>query len=442
MPTSKEFAEARALFAANLRLRQRYTTLLPVVQTARATVQLRAHQTNYRGDPAQLANAVPLLRTADPPLAAAITRNYRHLLEDLLKGAPDPGLPPLRIDYHSLAHHIRPYLVTAFVNLVVAGRYPLLDLVSSDPVAGRLVYVHTGGPCPHGQWKELLPTISDYLGGHYEITSQTISTITLSRRTPLPNVLPFAPSMLRPDSLFLGIQTDTRAAVHLPFSEMSSGTFLVGASGSGKSNATHLVMQSFLANLHLFEAVYLIDGKEGMTFAPYRKMAPGKLHFLTDEPDVWRLIGKLAVVVRERNAALANMGLDKATNNFIAVLIEEISTYTTKPATDDKAMLKAHGQFIADLASLARKGRSAGLKTLITAQDPTQDQVPTAVRANCQTTIIFRLNIDQHCNAALAGEIVPGADPRKLITGRALLKRDNGTLVTVQLPLAEPGRNP
>ena len=123
---------------------------------------------------------------------------------------------------------------------------------------------------------------------------------------------------LRRDALFLGINTDTHAPTYLPFAEMTSGTFVVGAAGSGKSNATHLLMQSILANLHLFQAVFCVDGKEGMTFARYRTAAPGKLRILTDEPDLWALTRELVAVTRARNATLARMGLDKAPNNFIA----------------------------------------------------------------------------------------------------------------------------
>ena len=60
--------------------------------------------------------------------------------------------------------------------------------------------------------------------------------------------------------------------------------------------------------------------------------------------------------------------------------------------------------------------------------------MPTSVRANCQTSLVFRLGIDQHATTML-GELTPTTDPRKLTTGRALLKRDNGTIITVQFPI-------
>lgn len=357
--------------------------------------------------------------------------------------ALEPGVPkprPHQVDFHALKTG-RAYLLGPYLGIHPGDRYARLCLARSRPAAGLLVILQSGGPIDADLWRSHLPRINAWLGGNWSVTATAANTITLIQRPELPKSIIMQPGYLRAGALFIGINTDTHQPAYLPFSEMTSGTFIVGAAGSGKSNATHLLMQSILANLNLFQAVFCVDGKEGMTFVRYRNAAPDKLRVLSDEADLWKLTHELVAITKARNATLARMGFDKAPNNYIAVVIEEMSTYTAKPSSDGKSEAnKAHAQFITDLASLARKGRSAGLKILITAQDPTQEQVPTSVRANCQTTLIFHLGIDQHATAVLGGEIPPGYDPRKLTTGRALIKRDNGTITTVQFPfLPEPG---
>ncbi|MEQ1719479.1 MAG: FtsK/SpoIIIE domain-containing protein [Hyphomicrobium sp.] len=338
--------------------------------------------------------------------------------------------------------HARPYLLGPYLGIHPGDRFARLCLMRSVPSRGRLVIIQSGGPIDADVWRSHLPKINAWLGGAWAIADVAATAIRLIQRAELPKEIPMRREYLRNGALYLGFSTETQQPTYLPFSELSSGTFIVGAAGSGKSNATHLLMQSILANLHLFQAVLCVDGKEGMTFARYRNAAPAKLRILTDEPDLWKLTAQLVAITKARNATLARTGMDKAPSNYIAVVIEEMSTYTAKPATDNRAVIKAHGQFINDLAALARKGRSAGLKILITAQDPTAEQVPTSVRANCQTSIVFRLGIDQHATTML-GELTPTTDPRKLTTGRALLKRDNGTIITVQFPIMpEPGGRP
>ena len=444
-----QLAEARTLVAQRLdmiaKLHSVTMQMAPFkrrVETAQAQFFQRI---KFDKHPENLAGLAELAQRNGPSNRRFLTLYYEWFLRDMI----DPLLPmdipqsmrrPHQVNFHTLPHGARPYLLGPYLNIHPGNRFPRLCLERSVPTEGILHIIQTGGPVDAAFWRAQLPTINAWLGRRWVITEVTGSSLSLFQRADLPKVIPMQRAYLRPSELFLGINTETHQPEHLPLSELTSGTFIVGAAGSGKSNATHLVMQSVLANLNLFQAVFCVDGKEGMTFARYRTAAPHKVRILTDEPDLWRLTSQLVAITRQRNATLARMGLDKAPNNFVAVIIEEMSTYTAKPATDDRATTKAHAQFIADLSTLARKGRSAGLKILITAQDPTQEQVPTAVRANCQTSIIFRLGIDQHATTVLGGEIPPGHDPRKLTTGRALIKRDTGTLMTVQFPIVpEPG---
>lgn len=442
MITPAELAQARTLVAVRRAHTRNLADLTSAVQRASAhytaTNTYLSERLKFRIYPERLAGIAELAQRNTPPFRRDITMRYEMFLNDMIDpfslepGAPKPR--PRQVDFHELHSQARPYLLGPYLGIHPGDRFARLCLDRSTPSRGTLVIIQSGGPIDAALWRAQLPRVNAWLGGTWAIAEAGANTLTLIQRPELPAQIPMRQDYLRNGALFLGFDTENQQPTYLPFAEMTSGTFVVGAAGSGKSNATHLLMHSILANLNLFQAVFCVDGKEGMTFARYRTAAPDKLRILTDEPDLWALTTQLVAITRARNATLARQGLDKAPNNFIAVLIEEMSTYTAKPATDDKAVLKAHGQFINDLASLARKGRSAGLKILITAQDPTVEQIPASVRANCQTSLVFRLGLDQHATMMM-GELQPGFDPRKLTTGRALVKRDNGTLTTVQFPV-------
>lgn len=440
--TPDQFARAATLIRATDAEERAIHVLGDLIEIAKMQADQRAiardRLTNFAFDPSSLAGAIPLYRRTDPETCRTIQLRYHQLLAEIAE-AYGPGTKPRKIDFHGLnPPEARAYLLAPYLDLMVGGAFPRLDLDRSDPARGHLVYTHTGGPADPAQWRPHLARISAWLGANFQIGDHTATTVTLIRRPQLPAVIPMDRRWIAPGKLFLGIDIETQRPAHLPLTAMPSGTLVVGRAGSGKSNATHVLMQSVLASLHLYQAVFLIDGKQGHTFRRYRTTAPEKIRVLTEEADAWRLMRQLAPVIEARNATLAEKGLETAPNSFIGVFIEEMSAYTAKPATDDKAEIKAHGQFLNDLAALARRGRSAGLKMIITAQDPTDDQVPTRVRSNCQMVLAFRTPIDSHATM-LMGELDAENDPRSLPQGHARIRHDSGLFQTVQFPLAING---
>lgn len=434
---------AKALIARKLERARKINALKSLIQSAGIVAHsrnlARYRLAGFRQDPGRFAGLDALYRRTDDETRRVIAERYAEMLTDMLQ-SPAPGVRPLKIDFDALPLPARPYLLAPYLSMVVGHAFPRLDLLRSDTRRGVLVYVHAGGAVDEDAWWRQLGRISAWLGDNWQIAGQAATTIALVRRQSLPRRIPMQARFVAADALCTGLDTDSGMPAHIPIRDLSSGTLIVGASGSGKSNATHVLMQSILANLAQFQAVFCIDGKEGLTFARYSLAAPEKIRILVEEADVWRLVERLVEVVRKRNARLRDQGLDSAPDQFIAVMIEEMSHYTAKPATDDKAELKAHAKFIHDLATLARRGRSAGLKVFVTAQDPTDNQVPTTVRSNCQTIISFRVPVDAHA-IMLFGQLdgLP-ADPRKLPCGRALIKRDDGTITSVQFPvIPQPG---
>lgn len=441
--TPAQFQRAKALVQAIEAKRARVAALKSYVESARmvtyAASSRRIDACLFPIKPERLAGAVAHHRRTDPDTKRMILERYHQLLAEMLE-SPYAGIKPTKVDFDALPHEARCYLLAPYLKLVVGNAFPRLDFQQSDPVRGVLVYTHTGGPADPEAWRPHLPQVSAWLGSNWQLMPHTATTITLIQRAELPAAIPMQAAMIRQSALFTGIDTATHQPTYLPFADMTSGTFVVGASGTGKSNATHILMQAILANLHLFQAVFCIDGKEGITFARYKTAAPAKLRILIDEPDVWKLTGQLVAIIRKRNASLRDAGLDSASTNLIAVLIEEMSTYTAKPSSDGKSQAnKDHARFLDELAMLARRGRSAGLRLIITAQEPTDNQIPTTVRGNCQTVIAFKIPTDAHATMVF-GQLDPSRDPRKLTRGRALIKHDNGTIQSVQFPVIPPPR--
>lgn len=363
---------------------------------------------------------------------AMLRDSYHRLLGDLAEPSPIR-----RIDFHALPQGARPYLLGPYLGSLVGGCYPRLCWDSSNPTRGILTFVFSGGPADVEAWRQRMPDISAWLGHAWTLGRTTANTLTLIRRAPLPDTLPFLRHHLKPGALFLGIDVETHQPATLPFAEMTSGTFIPGASGTGKSNALHIIVQSLLANLRVFEAVYLIDGKDGVAFNRYRHAAPGKVHVLWQDADVWKLVGDLTQLMRRRNEAQREQNIDNATRDFIAVVIDEMATFTAKPSVDSKHPdNKLHAKFIDDLTMLARRGRSTGLRLILSAQEPVAEQIPASVRANCLTSISFRLPVDAHATAMFGQLDGLPADPRRLLRGRALFKNGlSGDVRHVQFPV-------
>ncbi len=441
-PTDAQIHRAAFLIKATAANEKRIPILGKLVEAAQAVAdknaQARNARLNFTHFPDQLAGALELARRSDSDTRQEILLRYRNLLASLLH--PMSCLSP-RADYDGLKPQARVYLLAPYLKLVVGDAYPMLDFKLSDPTRGVLVYTHTGGPADTDAWRPHLPAISAWLGGNWQLTGSTATTVTLTCRPALPVVIPMAAGYLRSGHMYTGIDIATHAPAYIPFVDMTSGTFIPGASGTGKSNALHILLQSLFANLDQSSHVYLVDGKDGVAFNQYAGKN-SKVTVLWEEADLWKLTTELVGTMRDRNAAQREAGTDNATKDFIAVVIDEMSTYTAKPSSDGKSDAnKAHARFLDELAMLARRGRSTGLRMIITAQEPTDNQIPTTVRNNCLTTIAFKLPIDAHATATFGQLDGLPADPRKLTRGRALIKHGmTGEMQFVQFPVVTPKR--
>lgn len=451
-PTPAQLDEARALMRTVVERRARLVEAKWQRDAAHALHDSWGKRVrdelDLRKDPGNLANLSGLYHAAPPLTRRYIRSTYRFFLREMIDPLPSihPGVSkprPRTVDYAALPILARPYLLGPFLGIQQNGRWAEIDLDNTTDPRNRLVVLQTGGPVDIDLWRSRTADISawlrgDVLPGTWTVTHHATSTVTLTRQSTLPKVIPFERTHLAAGSLFVGIDVVQRTPVHIPFADLTAGTYIPGASGSGKTSALHILLRSIFANLDLFAAVYLVDGKDGVAMNRYARLHP-KVHVLFDEPDVWTLAADLTAVMRERNAEQRALGTDKATSGFIAVVIDELPTFIAEPGKDRK---KDHDAFLDNLQKIAMRGRSAGIRMFLITQTPVKEQIPVTLRTNCATTIAFRLPEQSHATS-IFGTLDATNDPRKLPTGQAVVwQSESGKLTKVQFPVAplyQPG---
>jgi hypothetical protein len=453
-PTFEQFQHARTVVQSIMERRRAINLLRGQLDARDSTVDandaVRCSRFAFRDNPNLLAGTLEILRKSrDPETVRLVNFWYGWLLEEMLDPLV-PGARPRKVDFTSLTYAARPYLLGPFLNIVVGREFARLSFQGSHPEQGLLVYETQRGPSDPAIYRANLPTIASWLNSMWVPKDHTWTVaghgpnhVTLQRREGLPRLLPFTDRCLKPGQLFLGFEAESHEPFHIPFADLTSGTLIPGAAGSGKTNGMHVILRSLFANLDQFAHVYLIDGKEGVAFHRYAKMHP-KVAVLWDEQEVWDLTSRLVAEMQQRNARQREAGIDKQSRDLVALVIDEMATYTHKPSVTDKALNKRHGQFVDELAMLARKGRSVGFKLMVSAQEISEAHVPLPVRNNCQTIISFRIGIDQHATM-LFGQLTDlPADPRRLERGFALIKNsESGSLSMVKFPvIAAPGARP
>ena len=195
----------------------------------------------------------------------------------------------------------------------------------------------------------------------------------------------------------------------VPISNVS-GVVVGGLPGSGKTAWLTQTLASF-SGCDSAQMV-VIDGKGGMDLSALK---PRSYQFVDDDMDLDAVIAALHEVkelVRERSQNLHEL---LGTSNFwnhgptpevpvVLVLIDECQTYLDPRQLVGKEN-KAKGAEIHALVSfLVRKGRSAGVVTILTTQKPTADSLPTDIRDNSSVRVCFGVQSRYAAEAVLGDD--------------------------------------
>lgn len=443
-PTPATFAEAKRLVASIAAKSQRIANLHALIDAAKtnqaAQHYTRAERLDFYSHPERLAGAVEFYRRTDPETRRLLPMRYHMLLADMLE-APLPGMKPRKVDYDALPPAARPYLLAPYLQLDIGTAYPRLCLDRSEPTKGRVTYISAGGAIDVTAWQQSLSKIDAWLGGSWAVDAHTATTITLIRRTPLPDVIPFNPAWLKDQHLFLGIDIATHSPFYVPLKDMTH-TLVCGTTGMGKSNGLHVLVRSLLHNIRHFEHVHLVCGKGGVAFRRYTGIHP-KVSTWSEPDDLWKLTADLVATMKARNARMAAEGRDNTFTGYIALVIDEFGAFNSCDDPDKKSeAYKAHQTFLANMMHLGKRGRSAGIRLILTVQEPTDRDILSGIRNVLPSTLAFRLPMVQHATAVF-GELggLP-VDVRRLRRGIAIIRTPNDIHnIVINIPILHQCRD-
>lgn len=360
---------------------------------------------------------------------------------DQLLPCSDPENERGHVNYAFLAWEGRLVALGAYLGIKrVTDGYPVLVFNRDDLADHRFVYRHLGGPCDLAEWTAKLPQIRDHLGPDKEWFVRKVDGehIELTNRDPLPAVIDFEPGILKQGYFFLGYAIGTGEPFQVLIDDVLHAV-IAGVTGTGKSTAMHSMVMSALYSLDRFDAIHLYDGKSGEEFSRYAGLP--KVHVVPDRAAVYDLASDLVALMTTRQADNARHRRRRFVGPLTWLILDECQTlFDVKPT--DPLMKARHGQFLIDIADIARRGRSANLRLLFTTQKPTADALPTEIMANCATKLAFRLGISNTQHGMFPGKSnLP--DLMSLPKFRAVfLDGDSQVLTSIQVTLPDETLDP
>ncbi|MEQ1695255.1 MAG: FtsK/SpoIIIE domain-containing protein [Hyphomicrobiaceae bacterium] len=396
---------------------------------------LRARE-NYRDDSTKTDGLIERFLNGDGELADIICQSAVALMpcSDSEDFRPHPVYP-------LLPHDGRLVMLGAYLGIKrLPDGYPVLVLDRDNLANHRYVYRHFGGPADLGEWQAKLPQIRDHLGPDKEWFVRKLDGehIELTYRAPLPAVIDFEPGVLKQGHYFIGYAIDTGDPFDVPIDDVLHAV-IAGVTGTGKSTAMHAMVMSALYSLDRFDAIHLYDGKSGEEFSRYAGLP--KVRVVPDRAAVYDLAADLVALMTARQADNARHRRRRFVGPLTWLILDECQTLFDVKPTD--AIGKArHGQFLIDIADIARRGRSANLRLLFTTQKPTADALPTEIMANCATKLAFRLGISNTQHGMFPGKAnLP--DLMSLPKFRAVfLDGDSQVLTSIQVTLPDETLDP
>jgi hypothetical protein len=208
----------------------------------------------------------------------------------------------------------------------------------------------------------------------------------------------------------LGLGVDERGTMRsLPLNNVS-GVVVGGLPGSGKSAWLASALGAFGS---CPEAQFVvIDGKGGQDLSCLRERSSA---FLNDDLELGEILAALRAMqdlVRDRIRNSQNLF---GSSNFwhagprrdvpvVFVVVDECQTFLDPRQLVGKEAKAMGAEIHAALNFLVRKGRSAGVVTILATQKPTADALPTDIRDNASLRVCFGVQSAYAASAVLGDE--------------------------------------
>ncbi len=219
---------------------------------------------------------------------------------------------------------------------------------------------------------------------------------------------------------------DLENAVHL---------LVAGLPGSGKSvwlrqMLTRMAFDTDPARLQIIA----IDLKRGMDFRFLRGSPHLCGRVVTTAEEAAAALNWVVATLQARLDAMHEAGASDLTelqrsspvdasgrHPRLVVVCDELAELTTAEYGDDKAARARQRAAVADLSTIARLGRVAGVHLVVCTQRPDADVVPGQLKANLSTTVAFRVRSKLNSRIVLDGDAAADLPP---IPGRGVLVHD------------------
>lgn len=233
----------------------------------------------------------------------------------------------------------------------------------------------------------------------------------------------------------------------------TSGIVVGGVPGAGKSAGATLLTLPLLAPPKASVAIF--DGKGGMDWAWAQRAASlynndVDLDLETATEQLESLAQRCVDDLKSHPWSDADPdfwhSVASALHPFHLVVIDECQTLfdTTGRSKEDKALVERCKRAV---ATIVRKGRSAGWCVMLLTQKPTADSIPTNIRDNCVVRFALRVTTREASEAVLGA--IPEGDPTpteipSTRRGGAVVQGEDGHTVAVRffyLPVTEAAKS-
>ena len=245
--------------------------------------------------------------------------------------------------------------------------------------------------------------------------------------------------------------TEAGEPAKLSYSQ-TSGIVVGGVPGAGKSAGATLLTLPLLASPKASVAIF--DGKGGMDWSWAEKAASlynndCDLDLETATDQLEQLAQRCVEDLKGHPWAESDPDFwhtrPSALHPFHLVVIDECQTLfdVTGRSKEDKALVERCKRAV---ATIVRKGRSAGWCVMLLTQKPTADSIPTNIRDNCVVRFALRVTTREAAEAVLGS--IPDGDPRPTEIpaprrGGAVVQGEDGHTQSVRfayLPVTEAAK--